>query len=287
MLAVFRPKACTPVAGAWSESSSDTPGLFLVIPQPERLLVRSRTETSRYLLRMASTLTKILLHITFSTKDRVPTIPESREPVLYSYIGGICRRMNSPLLAMGGTADHVHMMVSMSKTIALSILLMEVKRDSSKWIKERDASLRTFGWQDGYFGFSIGESEVEALRAYSANQKSHHTTVDFKVEIRMFLQKYGIEGLDRQFRGCRRKASSTPRLLTIKPFGLKDSSPSRTPDTPSQTPPSSHTHKTRTAPAESGNTRPPPTSSTPRPASLPAPPPHTATCSPAARSKSA
>lgn len=142
---------------------------------------------------MASTLTKILLHITFSTKDRVPTIPESREPDLYSYIGGICRRMNSPLLAMGGTADHVHMMVSMSKTIALSTLLMEVKRDSSKWIKERDASLRTFGWQDGYFGFSIGESGVEALRAYIANQKSHHTTVDFKDEIRMFLQKYGIE----------------------------------------------------------------------------------------------
>src|SRR5205814_1186541 len=98
---------------------------------------------------MASTLTKFLLHITFSTKNRAALIPEAIEPDLYAYIGGICRRMESPLLAMGGTADHIHMMVSMSKTIALSDLMLEVKRDSSKWIKENDVALGGFGWQDG------------------------------------------------------------------------------------------------------------------------------------------
>ncbi|MBX3376203.1 MAG: IS200/IS605 family transposase [Phycisphaeraceae bacterium] len=142
---------------------------------------------------MASTLTKVLLHLTFSTKDRAAVIPEALEPDLYSYIGGICRRMGSPLLAMGGTADHVHMLVSLAKTVALSDLMMEVKRDSSKWVKERDDASRNFGWQDGYFGFSIGESGVDVLRAYIANQKQHHTSVDFKDEVRAFLRKYGIE----------------------------------------------------------------------------------------------
>jgi len=142
---------------------------------------------------MASTLTKVLLHITFSTKNRTPLIPEAIEADLYAYIGGICRRMDSPLLAMGGTADHVHMMVSLGKTVALSGLMLEVKRDSSKWIKDKNAALREFTWQDGYFGFSIGESGVDALRAYIANQKEHHKSIDFKDEVRAFLKKYSVE----------------------------------------------------------------------------------------------
>ena len=146
---------------------------------------------------MASTLTKILLHITFSTKNRAALIPGTVEPDLYGYIGGICRHMESPLSAMNGTADHVHMLVSLSKSVALSDLMLNIKRDSSKWIKENVPTLKTFAWQDGYFAFSIGESGVEALRAYIANQKEHHKTVDFKDEIRAFLRKYGIEWNER------------------------------------------------------------------------------------------
>jgi putative transposase len=142
---------------------------------------------------MASTLTKILLHIVFSTKHREALILPEVESDLYAYIGGICRRMESPLLAMGGTADHVHMMISLGKTVALSNLMMEMKRDSSKWMKEQDAALGAFGWQDGYFGFSIGESGADALRAYIANQKEHHKGVDFKEEVRALLRKYGME----------------------------------------------------------------------------------------------
>jgi putative transposase len=140
---------------------------------------------------MASTLTRVLIHVTFSTRLREPLIPEALEADLYAYAGGICRRLESPLLAMGGTADHVHMLVSLSKKVALSDLLMEVKRDSSKWVKEHVG--REFGWQDGYFGFSIGESGVGPLRAYIARQKEHHATVDFKDEMRAFMRKYGIE----------------------------------------------------------------------------------------------
>ncbi len=142
---------------------------------------------------MASTLTKILLHITFSTKDRAPLLPASIESDLYAYIGGICRRMNSPLLAMGGTANHVHMMVSLGKIASLADLMLNVKRDSSKWIKGKDAALHEFGWQDGYFGFSIGESGVKALRTYIAGQKEHHKEIDFKDEVRTLLRKYRME----------------------------------------------------------------------------------------------
>jgi putative transposase len=141
---------------------------------------------------MASTLTKVLLHVTFSTKHRAALIPAAIEPDLYAYIGGICRRMESPLLAMNGTTDHVHMLVNLGKMVALSDLMLNIKRDSSKWIKEKDAALRAFSWQDGYFAFSIGESGAEALRAYIANQKERHKTKDFKDEMRAVFRKYGI-----------------------------------------------------------------------------------------------
>ena len=122
--------------------------------------------------------------------QRAPSIHPGIEADLNAYIGGICRRMDSPLLAMGGTQDHVHMMLSLAKTVALSDLLLNVKRDSSKWIHERGLA---FAWQDGYFAFSIGASGVDGLRAYLAEQKQHHRNIDFKDEVRALLRKYGLE----------------------------------------------------------------------------------------------
>ncbi|MCC6970142.1 MAG: IS200/IS605 family transposase [Phycisphaerales bacterium] len=142
---------------------------------------------------MASTLTKLLVHVAFSTKHRTAIIPDSIEPELYAYIGGICRRMDSPLLAMNGTADHVHLLVSLAKTIALADLMLNIKRDSSKWLKDKDAAMSDFAWQQGYFAFSIGESSREALLTYIANQKQHHQSTDFRDEMRAYFRKYGIE----------------------------------------------------------------------------------------------
>lgn len=139
---------------------------------------------------MASTLTKVLLHITYSTKDREPLIAEAEEPELYAYIGGICRGLHSPLLDMGGTANHVHMLVSIAKTISLADLMLNIKRDSSKWLNARPNRPRRFSWQEGYFAFSIGESGVYDLGRYIANQKEHHKTIDFKEEVRKLLTKY-------------------------------------------------------------------------------------------------
>ena len=140
---------------------------------------------------MPNTLTKLLIHITFSTRNRVPTIPAELEPDLYSYIGGICRRMKSPLHAMNGTADHVHMLISLDKNIALAPLLLNIKRDSSKWLNERTP--KRFNWQDGYFGFSIGESGVEVLTKYIAKQKPHHKKITFKEEVEALLAKYKMK----------------------------------------------------------------------------------------------
>jgi putative transposase len=141
---------------------------------------------------MSQTLTRLLVHIVFSTKGRVPTIPREAESDLYAYLGGIGRNLESPLIAAGGTEDHLHLLVSQSKNISLADLVMNLKKDSSKWLKRNGAG-REFDWQDGYGGFTIGESGVEALRRYFARQKEHHRKQSFKEEYLALLAKYKVK----------------------------------------------------------------------------------------------
>ncbi len=142
---------------------------------------------------MAQTLTSLLVHLVFSTKHRQRLITPEIEPDLFAYMGGIMRNNNSRLLTAGGTADHAHLLVSQSKNIALSELVMDVKKDSSSWLKTQDRTLRNFHWQDGYGGFSVGAAEVPRLKRYIGNHKEHHRKVTFQEELLRFLKEYEIE----------------------------------------------------------------------------------------------
>jgi len=110
---------------------------------------------------MAQTLTSLVVHVIFSTKNREPYISPEIEPELFAYIGGILMNHGSRLLAAGGTSDHVHLLISLSKNISLSALMKDVKKDSSAWIKTKGNVFRNFHWQDGYGAFSVGKSEVD------------------------------------------------------------------------------------------------------------------------------
>ena len=141
---------------------------------------------------MAQTYTSILLHIVFSTKGRSPIIRPDLQPDLFGYMGGIARNLESPILRIGGVEDHLHMLVSLSKKLAVSDLLLNLKRDSSKWANAREDNHEHFAWQEGYSAFSIGESAVPALTRYIDGQRDHHKTVSFQDEIRALAKKYGI-----------------------------------------------------------------------------------------------
>jgi len=142
---------------------------------------------------VAQTLVCLRVHVVFSTKDRRPMITPEVEPELYAYLGGTVKNLDSRCLAVGGTSNHVHLLISPSKNIALSHLMEEIKKSSSKWIKTKGAALRTFGWQDGYGAFTIGQSQVEALQRYIAGQKERHKKQTFEEELVMLLKKYRVE----------------------------------------------------------------------------------------------
>jgi putative transposase len=142
---------------------------------------------------MSQTLTSLLVHLIFSTKDRVNIITPEVEPDLFAYMGGILKNQGSRLLDAGGTSDHVHLLISQSKNIALSALMEELKKSSSAWIKTAGRTFRDFHWQDGYGAFSIGQREMPELKRYIANQKEHHRLQTFQQELIQFLEEYGID----------------------------------------------------------------------------------------------
>jgi putative transposase len=142
---------------------------------------------------MGQSLVKNYMHIVFSTKHRNPLIHSSIEAELHSYLGGICNKLDSQVIKVGGYTDHIHILCMLSKKIALMKLMEEVKSHSSKWIKTKGADYENFYWQDGYGAFSVNPSEVDAVIAYIANQHEHHNQKSFQEEYRVFLTKYKVE----------------------------------------------------------------------------------------------
>ena len=142
---------------------------------------------------MAQTLVSLLVHVIFSTKNRELFISPSIEPELFAYMGGILKNQNSRLLDAGGTADHVHLLISQSKNVSLSSLMKDLKKDSSFWIKTKGRQFDNFHWQDGYGAFSIGHSQTVALKKYISQQKEHHRKRTFQEELMAFFDEYGME----------------------------------------------------------------------------------------------
>ena len=143
---------------------------------------------------MPQFLAKILVHTVFPTKDRRPLLCDRgvREE-LHCYLGGILSNLDCQPIIVGGVEDHVHLLSSLSRTYTAADVLKELKRSSSLWLKTKSSDLHDFGWQSGCGIFSIGYSQVEAVREYIAGQEEHHRKVSFQDEFRQLLKRYVIE----------------------------------------------------------------------------------------------
>jgi REP element-mobilizing transposase RayT len=142
---------------------------------------------------MSQSLACILVHLIYSTKNREPWLTPDLDPELYAYQGGVFKDMGCPALLINGTADHVHALFRLGRTVPLCDVVEEVKKSSSRWLKTKGPALAGFAWQAGYGAFSLGESAVPAARRYIAAQKEHHRGRTFQEEFRAFLTKYRIE----------------------------------------------------------------------------------------------
>lgn len=142
---------------------------------------------------MPQSLSKLYVHIVFSTKYRRPSIDEEIEQELWTYLGGICKALECNPLRVGGYNDHIHICCQLSRKITQMKLLEEIKKESSKWIKTKGRRYEKFYWQDGYGIFSVDYSGVERVVEYIKNQREHHSKRIFKEEFIAFLRRYDVE----------------------------------------------------------------------------------------------
>jgi len=146
---------------------------------------------------MPQSFAQILVHLVFSTKNRVPFLGDDIRDGLHAYIGGIVENQKGTLLKAGSVADHIHLLIALPRVSAPSDLVQDIKTGSSKWVKTNGLPYVNFHWQRGYGIFSISPAHRLALEAYIANQAEHHRFVTFQDEYRSLLMKYGIEFDDR------------------------------------------------------------------------------------------
>ena len=142
---------------------------------------------------MPQSLSIVIVHLVFSTKDRHPFINASIKPSLHAYLATVARNAGCECYRAGGVTDHVHLAVRLSRTLTIAKLIEELKTSSSSWIKTQGNDLANFAWQRGYGSFSVAPDAINPLIAYIDHQEEHHRTQTFKEEYRSFLVEYGIE----------------------------------------------------------------------------------------------
>ena len=138
---------------------------------------------------MPQSLAKVYLHLVFSTKERMKWITPNIEMRLHNYMCSIGSNIGCPVHQIGGTEDHVHILLEQSRSVTIAKLLETIKANSSRWIK---TECKHFSWQAGYGAFSVDQRTYEGVKKYIVDQKVHHKTRTFKEEYVLLLKRANI-----------------------------------------------------------------------------------------------
>ena len=142
---------------------------------------------------MPQSLSCVIIHVVFSTKERRAFLDPDMRPRLHAYLATVARNAGCECYRAGGVADHVHLAIRLSRTLTIADLVENLKTSSSKWLKTQSPDLALFSWQRGYGCFSVGATGVDSLCAYIDNQEERHRKRTFQEEFRVFLKKYAVD----------------------------------------------------------------------------------------------
>ena len=141
---------------------------------------------------MPSTYLSLHYHIIFGTKNRAPIIVPSWRSRFHEYLGGTTNGLGGHIQGVGGTADHVHLLVGLRSTHCLADFMRELKKATSLWVHEKTGENR-FGWQERYGAFTVSPGSREQVRRYIADQEGHHRERTFREELVELLERAGVQ----------------------------------------------------------------------------------------------
>lgn len=142
---------------------------------------------------MSNTYTKIYLHLIFAVKGRESLIPTLAQPNIHAYMAGVLRRSGHYPIIIGGTDNHVHILIDYTPTKLLPDTVRELKVSTTKFINTQGIIPYMFAWQRGYSCFSHSQSQIEAVKEYIRRQYEHHKGVSLRDEIVRIYARHGIE----------------------------------------------------------------------------------------------
>lgn len=137
--------------------------------------------------------TSNLHQIVYSTKYRTPCLHKEMRTKMFKAIWGLLQNKKCHLYRINGVEDHIHILLNVHPTIALSNLVKDIKLASTDLIKSENLITNFSGWQIGYGSFTYNIKEKNRLIEYIKNQEEHHKKVSFKEEYITLLKEHNIE----------------------------------------------------------------------------------------------
>ena len=141
---------------------------------------------------MANTYHQVYIQTIFAVKYRAAVIANDWKMNLHGVIGNLINETGCKTLIVNGVEDHVHCFIGLRPIVSISELMKTVKAKSSKYINDRHLTHERFEWQEGYGVFSYGQSQVNAVYKYVANQVEHHKNQNFISEYISLLKKFNV-----------------------------------------------------------------------------------------------
>lgn len=139
-----------------------------------------------------------LYHIVINTYNRCANLRLELANELYAYIGGIIRHTRSTPIIINGTRNHIHILLDLHPSISLSEMMRQIKQTSSQWMGSDIRFSKFAGWGKEYFAFSCSQKEAPHVKAYIANQRTHHNEISFEEEIKRITERNGHKWDDRK-----------------------------------------------------------------------------------------
>ena len=134
-----------------------------------------------------------MFHVVINTYRRQMTIPDETSEHLYRYIWSIVKSRGCRLYRINGIGNHVHMLIELAPTVALSDLVRDIKQGSSKWAKQQVYFPNFRGWGKEYGAFSCSIRDKDAIINYINNQRVHHRQKSFEQEYQDMIERSGLE----------------------------------------------------------------------------------------------
>lgn len=119
---------------------------------------------------------KCYYHLIWAAKHRQPIITPQRESLIFTTIRRVANELDSQILAMNGTLDHIHIAAAIPPSRAIAQWVKHCKGTSSRLVNEQIPGDERFAWQSGYGVLTFGQKVLPFIVAYIDQQKQHHTT---------------------------------------------------------------------------------------------------------------